>query len=79
MQARLARQMTSRDPRQRPTCSQVLGQLLVEGLWTQSQPGEMATLVSAQHLQTMQLRSELQCKEHELAELRRLLSKERAR
>ena len=38
--ASLARRMVARDPSARPSCGQVLGELLVEQLWTQ-QPSPM--------------------------------------
>lgn len=60
IQAKLARQMTALVPEERPTCSQLLGELLREGLWVQPEPSQLESLVRVQHDQLVAMRSELQ-------------------
>ena len=74
--ASLARRMVARDPAARPSCGQVLGELLVEQLWTQQpERGYPLELVVADlHAQAASLQAQLRERDAEVAELRRLLA-----
>jgi translation initiation factor 2-alpha kinase 4 len=79
IQARLARQMVSVDPSARPTCHQVLGELLVEGLWVEPNVNSMlmTSVVTALQEQIVELRSESQAKDKTISQLRQLLEDNR--
>ena len=68
--------MVARDPAARPSCGQVLGELLVEQLWTQQpERGHPLELVVADlHAQAASLQAQLRERDTEIAELRRLLA-----
>ena len=74
--ARLARRMVARDPAARPSCGQVLGELLVEQLWTQQpERGHPLELVVADlHAQAASLQAQLRERDAEVSALRRLLA-----
>jgi translation initiation factor 2-alpha kinase 4 len=73
IQARLAKQMASVDPSARPTCHQVLGELLGEGLWVEPNPMLMTSLVTDLQAQVVELKSETQAKDKIISQLRQLL------
>ena len=76
IQARLARQMVSVDPSARPTCQQVLGELLREGLWVEPNnvnPMLMTSLVTDLQAQVVELESKSKANDKTIAELRELL------
>lgn len=73
IQARLARQMVSVDISARPTCHQVLGELLREGLWVEPNPMLMTSLLTDLQAQIVELQSDSQAKDKTISQLRQLL------
>jgi translation initiation factor 2-alpha kinase 4 len=88
IQARLAKQMVSVDPSARPTCHQVLGELLGEGLWVEHQPNQhhhhhpmlssmTSLLVTDLQAQIVELQSESRANDKTISQLRELLEDNR--
>jgi len=65
VQSRLALSMTSADPSQRPSCAEIVGDLLEEKLWVKPSFEQMEELVSMQHRQLKDLQREVEALKRE--------------
>ena len=72
--SRLAHSMVAIEPNLRPSCSQILGFLLQEGLWEQKNPDVLERLVSDLQICSSNLQKSLEEKEQTIYHLRQLLS-----
>ena len=75
--SRIARRMVAHAPSERPSCGEVLGELLIEKLWRRAAPegGNPLELVVAElHAQAAKLQRRLREREAEVAALRALLA-----
>lgn len=72
-QASLARRMVSKDSKSRPSCMEILGEMLREGILAQPDTGTLADLVTCLQSRVMELEARLKEKDEENAGLRRLL------
>jgi translation initiation factor 2-alpha kinase 4 len=73
VQAQLAKRMVAPEPTDRPSCGEILTEMLQQGLWTRSDSTALATVVADLHARIMELEAILKTKDHKVAELLRLL------
>jgi serine/threonine protein kinase len=72
-QAQLAKRMVAPEPTDRPSCGEILTEMLQQGLWTRVDSTVMATAVADMHARIVELEAELKTKDHKVAELLTLL------
>ena len=73
VQARLAARMVAHDPTARPSCGEILGELLEEGLWVRPTPAAVESVVCHLQKEVAGLKVRLQTRDAEVAALRSLL------
>jgi serine/threonine protein kinase len=72
-QAELGKRMVAPDPADRPSCGEVLTDMLQHGLWTRMDSTVMTTVVADLHARIVELEATLRTKDHKIAELLSLL------
>lgn len=79
IQAHLARKMIAQDPSLRPSCGQVLGELILQKRWPNEQNNEQVQLVVSElYAQVAILQAELHKHDTEVVRLRQLLQERRS-
>jgi argininosuccinate synthase len=65
--------MVAHDPTARPSCGEILGELLEEGLWVRPTPAAVESIVGHLQKEVAGLKVRLQTRDAEVAALRSLL------
>ena len=73
VQFKLAKRMVASKAADRPSCGEILTELLQEGLWTKADSTIMAAVFVDLQARIVELEAKLNRKDQEMAELRRLL------
>lgn len=73
IQSRLAKRMVALEPADRPSCGEILTELLQEGLWTKVDSTTMATTFVDLKARIVELEAKLNCNDQKMEELQRLL------